>query len=499
MLPANATTMLAVPIRSTPEPPEPKEQDASDGHFAGMVAQYAQPPVPQPAPKEAAQDRSDSKPLEPRQVAEHTTPGAPLTVSGQVASNGTTPDSNPTAESATEAGPSATASASPVAAGPTAVGAGTEAASALSPIMEAMPEPVSASSLPATAIPEAAVSATPPPAMTLQPSNQPAAKMGPQSAGPDRAFPLPMQREQAQEGATALSNPAPRLSKGPELAEAAEAPPQAAVLAEGSPNSSHPITREVASRELPSLLPPDSSFTFTLPTARRSAPENPASQSVKAEAKTTSSLKPGGTKEQPVEVVPPAQVAPHPEASEALTQGVPKVTQAPEASVLQAKPTLAPLTLTLQPTSPPTVLPPAVAMPLAPATAPALQVASGLRWMLKTGAQEANLQLHPEALGQVSIHLRVEGGEVHAQLWVMEPATVQAVQDGRAHLEQSLKEQGLQLGSFDLHQGHRPFQEPTPSMPLAPAWPEATAIARQEAPVAAAPSHADPHRIELYA
>jgi hypothetical protein len=119
--------------------------------------------------------------------------------------------------------------------------------------------------------------------------------------------------------------------------------------------------------------------------------------------------------------------------------------------------------------------------------------------MLKTGAQEANLQLHPEALGQVSIHLRVEGGEVHAQLWVMEPATVQAVQDGRAHLEQSLKEQGLQLGSFDLHQGHRPFQEPTPSMPLAPAWPEATAIARQEAPVAAAPSHADPHRIELYA
>jgi flagellar hook-length control protein FliK len=119
--------------------------------------------------------------------------------------------------------------------------------------------------------------------------------------------------------------------------------------------------------------------------------------------------------------------------------------------------------------------------------------------MLKGGAQEAQLQLHPESLGQVTIHLRVEGGEVHARLWITEPGSVRAVQEGRPHLEQSLKEQGLQLGSFDLQQGHRPFQE----TPTAPAYreqaaPEATP-ARQEAPAAPLPSVLNPYRVEFYA
>jgi hypothetical protein len=119
--------------------------------------------------------------------------------------------------------------------------------------------------------------------------------------------------------------------------------------------------------------------------------------------------------------------------------------------------------------------------------------------MLKGGAQEARLQLHPESLGQVTIHLKVEGGEVHARLWISEPASVQAVQEGRPHLEQSLREQGLQLGSFDLQQGHKPFQE----APSAPAFPgralPAAATARQEAPATPAPSILNPHRVELYA
>jgi hypothetical protein len=127
------------------------------------------------------------------------------------------------------------------------------------------------------------------------------------------------------------------------------------------------------------------------------------------------------------------------------------------------------------------------------------QVEGSLRWMLKGGAQEAKLQLHPESLGQVTIHLKVEGGEVHARLWITEPASVQAVQEGRPHLEQSLREQGLQLGSFDLQQGHRPFQE----APGAPAFRESAAgalpTARQEAPAPAVPSILTPHHVELYA
>ena len=107
---------------------------------------------------------------------------------------------------------------------------------------------------------------------------------------------------------------------------------------------------------------------------------------------------------------------------------------------------------------------PAPSTPLAPPTPPMAQVETGLRWMLKGGSQEAQLQLHPDSLGQVTIHLKVEGGEVHARLWITEPASVQVVREGRPHLEQALRDQGLQLGSFDLQQGHRPFQE-APSAP----------------------------------
>ena len=144
----------------------------------------------------------------------------------------------------------------------------------------------------------------------------------------------------------------------------------------------------------------------------------------------------------------------------------------------------------------------ATAQPLAPApapSAPVLQVEGGLRWMLKGGAQEAQLQLHPDSLGQVTIHLKVEGGEVHARLWVTEPGSMQAVQEGRPHLEAALREQGLQLGSFDLQQGNRPFQE-APSAPALrePTFPEAVP-ARQEAPAALPASILNPHHVELYA
>jgi len=136
---------------------------------------------------------------------------------------------------------------------------------------------------------------------------------------------------------------------------------------------------------------------------------------------------------------------------------------------------------------------------MAPPSASVLQVEGGLRWMLKGGAQEAQLQLHPESLGQVTIHLKVEGGEVHARLWITEPASVRAIQEGRPHLESALKEQGLQLGNFDLQQGHRPHQEP----PAAAAFRERAVPeripARQEAPAPAPLPILNPRHVELYA
>jgi flagellar hook-length control protein FliK len=120
--------------------------------------------------------------------------------------------------------------------------------------------------------------------------------------------------------------------------------------------------------------------------------------------------------------------------------------------------------------------------------------------MLKGGTQEAELQLHPDSLGQVTIHLKVEGGEVHARLWITEPASMQAVQEGRPHLEMALKEQGLQLGSFDLQQGHRPFQEaPTAPSFREPSFQEETAPTRQEAPASPTTGFLNSHHVELYA
>jgi flagellar hook-length control protein FliK len=127
------------------------------------------------------------------------------------------------------------------------------------------------------------------------------------------------------------------------------------------------------------------------------------------------------------------------------------------------------------------------------------QVAGGVRWMLQGGSQEAQLQLHPDSLGQVTIHLRVEGGEVHARLWVTEASSVQAVQEGRPQLEASLKEQGLQLGSFDLQQGQRPFQEAS-STPAYPGRPVPDLLpAGQEAPVPPVAAILNSRHVELYA
>jgi len=145
---------------------------------------------------------------------------------------------------------------------------------------------------------------------------------------------------------------------------------------------------------------------------------------------------------------------------------------------------------------------PTAPVPLAPAAPPApptLQVEGGLKWMLKGGAQEAQLQLHPESLGQVTIHLKVEGGEVHARLWITEPTSMQALRDGRPHLELSLREQGLQLGSFDLQQGSRPFQEASPAPVSGERLRAEAPPTRQEAPAPLPISILNPHHVELYA
>lgn len=101
--------------------------------------------------------------------------------------------------------------------------------------------------------------------------------------------------------------------------------------------------------------------------------------------------------------------------------------------------------------------PEAVHAPASPAPPPPLvaQVDGSIRWILKQQQQSAELQLHPESLGKVVIQLRVEGQDVHARVWASEPSTLPIIQEHRAFLEVSLRDQGLNLGSFDLQQGQQ--------------------------------------------
>jgi len=130
------------------------------------------------------------------------------------------------------------------------------------------------------------------------------------------------------------------------------------------------------------------------------------------------------------------------------------------------------------------------------------QVESGIRWMLRNASPGAELQLHPEALGRVRIELKVEGGEVHARLWASDPKSIPVLQENKAFLEVSLKEQGLNLGSFDLRQNS---QQPHPGFAQGGArgqfWPtEATAPeSGQDAPTRPVHHAVNPRRIELIA
>lgn len=112
----------------------------------------------------------------------------------------------------------------------------------------------------------------------------------------------------------------------------------------------------------------------------------------------------------------------------------------------------------MQPLGTPSTVAPTLAAPAAVATAPhpaAVQVEGGIRWLLTKERSGAELQLHPESLGRITIQLRVDQGEVHARVWATEPSTLPLLQDHKAFLEVSLRQQGLSLGSFDLQQGQR--------------------------------------------
>jgi flagellar hook-length control protein FliK len=144
---------------------------------------------------------------------------------------------------------------------------------------------------------------------------------------------------------------------------------------------------------------------------------------------------------------------------------------------------------------------------IAPRASPVFnQVEGSIRWILQNKSQGAELQLHPDSLGRVTIQLRVEGQEVHARLWASEASSVPILQEHKALLEASLREQGLKLGSFDLQFGARHDQAQTASqernmstvpnrLPTPEMKQEIPSIGSAEGSL----DSLDPHQIEVYA
>ena len=505
MAPASPSALLAVPDRPLAERPETKNPDASDGRFAGLMAQFVQAPAPsrtseppQGGPdkveKEPPQvDSSEAQAQTPAQAqaaslsAVPTTPSAP----GEPAGPKTPADgTRGTIHGMPQDTPTATAK--PMSASPVMEGI---ALKTLVPETSALPAPS----------PDPAQPAPPAGSATIQVTSSPIGSPAGLGASPAPIVIPPASLPSAEAQAApvvitaSLQVPSPTQPETP-VAIPSQAITQAALAGPGSRIKAVAKSEGlIAPSEVPQADPALPAVNVRKDVEIPSSPAAPDPTPTKTPlplalpaADQETSL---GVGKAPQPSVRQESAPPTPEillAKPVLTAQTP-ILRPPDGSPLAA---LGALSRTVE-TTPATA--PAPLLAAAPPSAPMAQVEGGLRWMLKGGAQEAHLQLHPESLGQVTIHLKVEGGEVHARLWITEPASVRAVQEGRPHLEQALKEQGLQLGSFDLQQGHRPFQE----TPTAPMFRERTAPeaapARQEAPAAPPPSVLNPYRVEFYA
>jgi len=136
------------------------------------------------------------------------------------------------------------------------------------------------------------------------------------------------------------------------------------------------------------------------------------------------------------------------------------------------------------------------------ATATFAQVEGTVRWMLHNHEQAAELQLHPDNLGRITISLKVDGDAVHARIWASEPTTVAALQNHRDSLQQSLQQQGLNLGSFDLQSGNRgeDARSNSPAQASAPIRELPREIeSMQDVPMTTNAYLPNPHRIEFFA
>ncbi|HLO67570.1 MAG TPA: flagellar hook-length control protein FliK, partial [Holophaga sp.] len=292
---------------------------------------------------------------------------------------------------------------------------------------------------------------------------------------------------------------APKPAPGIQVQDVAPAPKPArsAPLRVSSPDGSperDPLQAAAAlEAEVPGLrLTPSKAGQGTQTTSQ--APAKPALSELLS--------RPRPTVETPAILSQDARTESAPEAAPVQALAAPAVQGAPlpQAAAEHANPLAVQAAAPAAPSAPARAAAPAAEVYQAPVHNPvAAQMEGSIRWILKSGAPAADLQLHPESLGTVRIQIKVEGTEVHARVWATEPASLPLLQDHRASLEASLRDQGLSLGSFDLHQGRQGEQTGQAPAPAPAPEPFRAAEVGQETPTAMTPSPSNPHRIEIVA
>jgi hypothetical protein len=78
------------------------------------------------------------------------------------------------------------------------------------------------------------------------------------------------------------------------------------------------------------------------------------------------------------------------------------------------------------------------------------RVLSAARASITHDGLEVRVRLHPEALGEVSVQIRWEGGVLSARLEAATPAARDALENGAHSLRAALQEQGIPVERFTV-------------------------------------------------
>ncbi len=90
------------------------------------------------------------------------------------------------------------------------------------------------------------------------------------------------------------------------------------------------------------------------------------------------------------------------------------------------------------------------------------QIAAGIQRNVVSSHQEIRgfeLQLYPENLGKIKLHLRWESGQVHIQCQAAEAVTLDLLQQNLGQLRESLQESGISCGMMQMGLGEQPKEK----------------------------------------